>query len=182
MVSVLILLKIQFSCTFQNMRFYQILGDFEFYFFKISSLFFFWRVISSVMSHIFTFFSLLQRVRICSLENFLQTLRLYARHLKGPSNLFLCASTKIVTVRLISRIIWQVKWKIWDFEKMKPKIEVEYFNKILCFELLKLFSKDSVKHFYGIRIMFKISERYALPSSLRQWIMELDAHDTWSSE
>ena len=150
----------QSSCTTQNMRFYQILLDFEFYFFKISYLFFFWRVISSVMSHIFTLFSLLQRATLCHLENFLQTLWLCARYLKEPSNLVLCVSKKIVTVRLINRIMLQIKWKIWDFEKMKPKIEVEYFNKTLCFELLKLFSKDSVKLFYGIRIMFKVSERY----------------------
>ena len=139
------------------------------------------------MSHVFTIFSLLQRVRICPLisrkfsTNFTTVCKVSERTV-CPSSLCQFKKNKNVTVRLVNRIMWHVKWKIWDFEKMKPKIEVEYFNKILCFELLKLFSKDSVKRFYGIRIMFKISERYALLSSLRQWIIELDAHDTWSSE
>ena len=34
---------------------------------------------------------------------------------------------------------------------MKPKIEAKYSDKTSCFELLKLFSKDSVKIFYRLQ-------------------------------
>ena len=74
------------------------------------------------------------------LENFLWTLRACSRYLKGPPNIVLYVSKKIVTTRHTNQIICQEKWKNWDFEKTKLKMGLEYSDKTPFFGL-KLFFK-----------------------------------------
>ena len=93
----------------QKMRFCQnILTWFQTSFYKISTFF-----------EVKLFF---QRL----VENFLWTLRTCSSYLKGPPNLVLCVSKKIVTTRRTNQIICQEKWKKLRFCRMKLEIGLEY--------------------------------------------------------
>ena len=61
------------------------------------------------------------------LENFLLALRTCSRCLKGPLNLAVCVSKKIVTIRRTNRIICQEKWKKLRFWKNEAQNGVGIF-------------------------------------------------------
>ena len=58
------------------------------------------------------------------LQNFLWTLRIYSRHLKGPPSLYLCVSKKIVTVRHTNPTILQkMSWKGKNHAFFPPHVQ-----------------------------------------------------------
>ena len=67
------------------------------------------------------------------LENFLLAWRTCSRYLKGPPNLALCVSKKIVTARLTNQILCQEKWKKLRFWKNEAQNQVRIFWQNLMF-------------------------------------------------
>ena len=68
-----------------------------------------------------------------SLETFLWTLRTCSRYLKGPPNLDLCISKRIVTARLTDQNICQEKPKVLRFWKNEAQNQVGIFWQSLMF-------------------------------------------------
>ena len=75
------------------------------------------------------------------LKNFLLALRTCSRYLKGPLNLAVCVSKKIVTIWHTNRIICQEKWKKLRFWKNEAEMKLEYFDKTSLFELQLFFER-----------------------------------------
>ena len=61
----------------------------------------------------------------------------FSGYLKGPSDLDLFPVEEIVTASHDTSIKLYARKseKSWNFEKMKPKMKLEYSDKTLCFEL-----------------------------------------------
>ena len=76
--------------------------------------------------HSYSFFELKLFFQM-PLENFLLAWRTCSRYLKGPLNLVLCVSKKIVTARHTNRIICQEKWKKLKFWKNEAQNRVGIF-------------------------------------------------------
>ena len=95
------------------------------------------------------------------LENFLLALRTCSRYLKGPLNLALCVSKKIVTTRRTNQILCQEKWKKLRFWKNEAQNRVGIFWQNPIFWAETFFSKASRKFSIDFTNMFKVSERSA---------------------
>ena len=93
------------------------------------------------------------------LENFLLAWRTCSKYLKGPPNLVLCISKKIVTIRRTNQILCQEKWKKLRFWKNEAQNRIGIFWQNPVFFGWNFFSKTSRKISIDFTNMFKVSER-----------------------